>query len=240
MSRLLPLVRRYGPLLLLAAVVVWAIQSGLIRHLSLNELAARHAALTAYVAAHPVRSYLMLIAAEVAVTALPLPGSGLLTLTSGLLFGPWLGGLAACMAITTGSTIFFMIFRGALGDLLARRSGRRVGVLAERIRRNAFFYLLSLRLMPMAPLPLTNLASAMVRMRLRTFVTATLIGTAPGALVHAGLGSAMGALLDRGQRPVGDFWLQPQVLAPLAGLAVLSLAPLAYAAYRQRHRWAGR
>ena len=233
MDRALRLLRRFGPLLLVAAAVAWVLQRGLLRHVSLDELATHHATLAAYVAAHPWRSLALFVGADIAVTALSLPGSGVLSLAAGFLFGPWLGGAASLVGASIGSTIFFLVCRGAAGDVLARRFGPRVARLEERIRDNAFAYLLSLRLMPAVPLPLTNLAAGLFEAPFRAFVAATVIGMAPASLIFAGLGSALGSMFDHGQRPGADFFWQPQVLWPLVGLMVLALGPALYALLRR-------
>ncbi|MDB5431177.1 MAG: hypothetical protein JWP35_2293 [Caulobacter sp.] len=234
LPRALRLARRFGPLLLLAVGLVVVLASGLLRHVSLDSLAAHHATLAAYVAQYPVRSVALFMAIDIAITALWLPGSGVMTLAAGLLFGPWLGGGAALLGATIGSTCFFLVCRGALGDVLARRFGPRVAGLEARLRANAFAYLLSLRLMPVMPLPLTNLAAALFGARLGAFLPATLLGMIPASLIFAGLGSALAALFDRGGRPDPHFFWQPQVMLPLAGLTALALGPALFALMRRR------
>lgn len=240
MLRALPaslrLLRRFGPLLLLAAGLAAVLASGAWRHISFESLSTHHHELAVYAAGHPIRSLALFAAADIAITALWLPGSGVMTVAAGFLFGPWIGGLAALLAASTGSTVFFLVARGAAGDLLARRFGPRVAALEARIRGDAFAYLLSLRLAPVIPLPLTNLAAALFEAPLRAFLAATLIGMAPASFVFAGLGSALGRLFDAGLKPGQDFFWQPQVAIPLGGLMLLALAPAAWGFLHRRRR----
>ena len=236
MPRALRLLRRFGPLLLLAVALIATLTSGLLRHVSLDGLADHHAELAAYTAQYPWRSLALFAAIDIAITALWLPGSGVMTLAAGFLFGPWLGGLAALIAASIGSTIFFLVARGAAGDVLARRFGPKVAGLEARLRDNAFAYLLSLRLMPVMPLPLTNLAAALFEAPLRAFVGATLLGMAPACLIFAGLGAALGHLFDKGLKPSAGFFWEPQVALPLAGLMLLALGPALYGLLHRRLR----
>lgn len=236
MSPTLRFLRRFGPLLVLAAALGWALQSGLLGHLSLDELAARRRELTAFVAAHPMQALAAFVAAEFAVAMLGTPGSGVLTLAGGLFFGVWLGGAAALTGATAGSIVFFLVCRGAFGDVLARRAGPKVAKFEEGFRDNAFAYLLSLRLLPIAPMPLTNLAAALFEAPLRAFVAATAIGMIPMTLVIAGLGAGFGEAMARGERPSLKLAAEPHILLPLLGVTLLALLPAALALWRRRGR----
>ena len=103
-------------------------------------------------------------------------------------------------------------------------------------RRNAFSYLLTLRLIPIVPFWLVNLAPAFFGVPLTTFVVTTVLGIIPGTIVYVGVGNGLGATLDAGEDPDLGIILDPEILLPLLGLAVLSLLPLAYRHWRGRSR----
>ena len=105
---------------------------------------------------------------------------------------------------------------------------------AEEIKKDAFFYLLTLRLIPVMPFWLTNVAAGLIAIRVSTFAAATLIGIFPVAAIYAGVGSGLGSLFDSGQPLSLHAVITPKVLLPLAGLAVLSALPIVY------QRWRGR
>jgi uncharacterized membrane protein YdjX (TVP38/TMEM64 family) len=235
-GRLTAALRRFGPLLLVAAVVVAAFASGVTRHLSLHELRVHRAALAALVRAHPVASLCVYTGAYALLVALSLPVALIMTLTGGLLFGPWLGGLAAAIGCTTGATIVFLICRTAIGDLLKRRAGPTAARIEAGVRRDAFSYIVMLRLVPVAPFWLANLALSFIDIPLTTFATASLIGILPVSLIYAGLGSELNTLFAAGVRPDPHLILRPQILAPLIGLALLALAPVAIRRWRGRRR----
>jgi len=228
------LVRRYGPIALVLGLLTAAIASGAWRQLNLAELAAHRQALTGFVAAHPVLSVLAYVAVYVVIVVACIPGPGAMTTTGGFLFGTLVGGLAALTACTLGSAIVFLACRTAFGDWATQRAGPMVRRIEEGFARNAFSYLLTLRLIPVMPFFATNVAAGLARVRLRDLMAATLIGTSPACFVFAGLGSGLGAVFDRGGRIDASLFEEPRIMVPLAGLAALSALPIAWRLWRRR------
>jgi uncharacterized membrane protein YdjX (TVP38/TMEM64 family) len=225
--------RRFGPLALVALVVVLIFATGLGDHLSVHELRGRRILLLALVKAHPVLSLLAYLAVYTAAIGLSLPAALVLTLAGGLLFGPWVGGSAAAIGCTLGSTVIFLICRSAVGDALRGHAGSLIGRIEQGVRGDAFAYITALRLLPVAPLWLANLALGFVDIPLRTFVGATLLGILPLSLVYAGVGSGLNRLFASGQRLDAHAVLSAHILLPLIVLALLALAPVAVKQWRK-------
>ena len=151
---------------------------------------------------------------------------------------------------TIGATLIFLAARTALGEPLLRWAGPRANQLAQRFRADAFSYLLFLRLVPVFPFWLVNLAPAVVGVRLGTFVLATALGIIPGtfayALVGGGLDSVIAAqeaayraCLAAGRPDCRlDFAMSalvtPQLLAAFVALGVVALIPVAVRKWRAR------
>ena len=222
------LLRRFGPLFLVFAALVAAFASGLTRHLSLHELRARREALETVVHAHPVTSLALYFATYTTAVAVSLPAALILTLTGGLLFGAWIGGLAAALSCTLGAAVVFLICRTALGDTLRGRAGPTVMKIGGAVRRDAFSYILTLRLVPVMPFWLANLALGFIDIPLRTFVLASFLGILPVSLIYAGLGSGLDHMFRRHQHVDLNLMMHANILLPLIGLAVLSLAPVVW------------
>lgn len=220
------MIRRYLPLAAVLAAAIAVLATGLHRELSLDGLAARQAALAGLVAAQPLLTgggYVLLYAL---VVALSLPGGAVMTLAGGLLFGAWLGSGLAIVAATIGAIGVFLAARSALAAPLARRAGPLLDRIRPGLERDGFWYLMTLRLLPIAPFWLVNLAPALAGMRLAPFALATLIGIIPGTAVFASIGAGIGGVLAAGGRPDLSVVLSPQILLPLLGLAALSLLPV--------------
>ncbi|WP_160937071.1 TVP38/TMEM64 family protein [Teichococcus coralli] len=201
--------------------------------LSWQALAAHRATLAELIAAMPLRAGLAYVALYAAVVALSLPGASFLTLAGGILFGPWLGGGLAILAATTGACLLFLLVRAALAPGLARRAGPRLAALRKELEQDGFFYLLALRLLPLLPYWLVNLAPALAGMRLLPYATATLLGIIPGTLIYAGIGAGLDSTLAAGTPPDLAALASMRILLPLGGLALLSLGA---AAWRRRAR----
>lgn len=227
-------VRQYGLIAVVLSLLAAAVFSGAWRHLNLDELAAHRQALAAFVTAHPVLSVLAYVAIYVVIVVACIPGPGAMTTAGGFLFGTFVGGLAALTACTVGSAIVFLACRTAFGDWATQKAGPVVRRIEEGFARNAFSYLLTLRLIPMMPFFATNVAAGLARVRLRDLMAATLLGTSPVCFIFAGLGSGLGAVFDRGGRIDASLFEEPRIVLPLAGLAVLSALPIAWRLWTRR------
>ena len=225
---------RFAPAAVVVAALIALVWSGALKHLSLGELRASRHVLTAYVHAHPLLSLLAYVGVYIVAVTLSLPAALILTLSGGFLFGPWLGGVAAALGSTLGATAVFLISRLTVGDALERGVSSRVRALEEGIKQDAFFYLLTLRLIPITPFWLVNVAAGLLSIRLRTYVLATILGIFPASMIYAGIGSGLGRMFDRGVQPHLRSLITPELVLPLAGLGLLSILPILYHRFRAR------
>ena len=219
---------KLSPLLLLALATALIFAFDLHHALSFHNLASHRAQLLAWIAASPWiagASYLLLY---IAVVALSLPGGLLMTVSGGFLFGAALGGTLAVIGATIGATILFLIAKTSLGDLLLAKAGAGIKKMQQGFADDAFNYLLVLRLVPLFPFFLVNLAPAFLGVPLRTYLLATLIGIAPATYIFAMAGSGLGSVFDQGGSFSPASLLTPQMIAALSGLALLALLPVIY------------
>lgn len=179
---------------LLALVVVAFFALDAQRYLSLDVVKAHRDALLAFTNAHFILALGIAFVVYVLATAFSVPGGLVLSLTMGFLFGRWVGTVLVVIAATIGATLVFSAAR----YLFADAARRRMGSLGEKINagftENALNYLLFLRLVPLFPFFLVNLAPAFTTISLRTFVMGTLIGIIPGSFVFANLGQTLGRI----------------------------------------------
>ncbi|MAY68002.1 MAG: hypothetical protein CMM77_12855 [Rhodospirillaceae bacterium] len=120
----------------------------------------------------------------------------------------------------------FLAARYAIGDFLYKKAGPFVRRMEEGFRKNAFSYLMFLRLVPVFPFWLVNLVPAFLNVGAGAFVIATILGIAPATFVFASVGSGLGAVLDSGGTPDLTIVFEPHIMGPLLGLAVLALIPV--------------
>jgi uncharacterized membrane protein YdjX (TVP38/TMEM64 family) len=232
---------RLGVLAAFLALIAIAYASGLHRELSLETLVRNRARIDGFIAVHYFGSLVIFIGIYIATVALSIPAALLLTITGGILFGPVIGALAAITGATAGGAIVFMAAKTALGEHLLRRAGPLVGKLADGFRANAFSYLLFLRLAPIFPFWLVNLAPALFGVPVRTFIGATVLGIAPASFAFAFVGSGLDSAIAAQQTAykeclaaggichlnfdVADA-VTPQLLIALGALAIVSVLPV--------------
>lgn len=229
--------KRYLPLAVLVAVVIAVFASGAGKYLTLDALRQHEGELRAFVAANLVVALLVFIGVYAAATAVSLPGALILTLTGGFLFGPWIGGSATVVGATIGAILVFLIVRTSLGASLRERaeaSGGRLKAVIDGVAAGAFGYILTLRLIPVAPFWLVNVAAALANAPLRAYALATFIGIMPATFIYSWIGSGIGKVLDAGGKPDLGIIFQPYVFGPLLALGLLSLGTTIFQRLRAR------
>jgi uncharacterized membrane protein YdjX (TVP38/TMEM64 family) len=224
---------RWLPLALVVAAIAAAFYFRVDRYLTFETLASHREWLLGRVERRGPLASVVFIAAYAGAVGLSIPGATLLTVLGGFLFGPFWGTVYAVLGATIGATVIFLDARTALGDALRRRAGPFVRKLEDGFRRDAFYYLLFLRLVPVFPFWLVNLVPALLGVKLGTFVLATFFGIIPATAVYSGLGDGLGAIIDAGDMPDLGIVLEPRILLPLLALAVLALVPVALRHFRR-------
>ena len=152
--------------------------------------------------------------------ALSLPVASVLSLLAGFLFGSLMGTVIVVVVATLGAVVVFELTRKLFGEQLQKRYGSKLQKLTDEIERNGFNHLLFLRLIPLFPFFLVNIAPALSTMRLRTYALATFLGIIPGSFIYVNAGQSL-TMIDS----AGDV-LTPQVLISLILLGVVSLIPV--------------
>lgn len=225
--RLLPLA-----VLGLAAGLFFA--SGLHHYLSFDALKAHRGELTAWVDANQALAALAFMAIYAATVVFIPPSGTVLTVMGGFVFGSVLGTGYVVVGATVGATLLFLVARFALGDWLRAKAGSGIRRMREGFAENALSYLLVLRLVPLFPFWLVNIAPAFLGVRLGTYVIGTLVGIIPGTAVYAVFGAGLGSILDANQALTLAGVLTPQVVGALVGLGLLALVPVVYKKIKAR------
>ena len=246
--------KRLWPLLLLLAAMGLVFAMGWHRYLTLQELVERREALRASIAGQSLLAILAFMAIYAATVALSLPGAAVLTLAGGFLFGWFWGALASIAAATVGAIVIFLIARSALGEPLAARAGPWLSKLRQGFQEDAFSYLLFLRLVPIFPFWLVNLAPALLGVGLWTYATATVIGIVPGSFAYSIAGKGLDSLIVAQQaahqsclakmgsdaEELCPFVLEPRALltpglvAGFVALGLVALIPIAVKRIRRK------
>ena len=219
--------RRFAPLILIAAALTAFFAFDLDRYFSLDALRENRVALAAWVDAAPMRALVIFILLYAAAVAISFPGASILTVFGGFLFGLWPGVPAIVTAATLGALIIFLASRSALGDLLRKRAAGFVKQMEEGFRENELSYMFFLRLAPIFPFWGVNIGAGLLGVSVRNFIIGTFFGIIPGSFVYASIGNAAGAAFDAGEDvTLTGILTKPETLLPMVGLAILALIPV--------------
>ncbi|MBA5871961.1 MAG: TVP38/TMEM64 family protein [Nitrospira sp. CR2.1] len=192
------------------------------RYLSLDGLKSNRDHLLAFTDANYTLAVALFIIAYCIVVGLSLPGGAIMTLAGGFLFGSVWGTLYVNVGATVGATLAFLVARYLLRDWVERKFGSRLGAIQDGFARNAFSYLVTLRLIPLFPFFLVNMVSGLTRVSVGTYVAATSLGIIPGSFVFAYAGRQLGTINSLKEI------VSPNVLLAFTLLGLLALVPILY------------
>lgn len=192
------------------------------RYLSLDTLKENRDQLLLFTDTHYAVSAALFVLVYIVVTGLALPGAAILTLAGGFLFGSLLGTLFVNLGATTGAALAFLAARYLLRDWVEDKFGKWFEPVQQGFAKDAFSYLITLRLIPLFPFFVVNLVSGLTRMSVGSYVAATSLGIIPGSFVYAYAGRQLGTI--NSMKEVAS----PNVIAAFILLGVLALAPVLY------------
>ncbi len=161
------------------------------RYLSLEFFKSQQAAIDAYYRANPGTTMLIYFTIYIVVTALSLPGAAIMTLVGGAIFGLLWGTVIVSFASSIGATLAFLVARFLLRDTVQQRFGRNLATLNRGVEREGGFYLFTLRLVPVFPFFMINLAMALTPLKTLTFYWISQLGMLPGTLVYVNAGTQL-------------------------------------------------
>jgi uncharacterized membrane protein YdjX (TVP38/TMEM64 family) len=236
--------KRWTPLVVLAALIALAYAFGLHRYFTFGTLIENRVALQTLVDQNFFSSVLAYTLIYITVVALSLPAAGLLSIVGGFIFGWQVSAPVTVIAATIGAVIVFQVVKTSLGSAIAERAGPFVTKLSNGFAEDAFNYLLFLRLVPAFPFFAVNAVAGLARVDIKTFIFATLIGIIPGSFAFAWLGrgldsiiQAQGAAHDACVAAKGaaecpiefspSALVTPQLLIAFAVLGIVALIPVA-------------
>ncbi|WP_224406705.1 TVP38/TMEM64 family protein [Afifella sp. IM 167] len=222
---------RWMPVVLVLVLLAAFYAFGGHRYLSLDAIAEQKEALQDLVMQRLVLAAGLYVLAYIALVAVSFPGASIVTIAGGLMFGWMLGGALSAVGATIGACIIFMIARTSFGEVLQKKAGRRLKRLREGFQEDAFSYLLFLRLAPIFPFWVINLAPALFGMRLAPYALATFLGILPGTFAYSYFGDGLGTALDE-EGPL----ISGQLLLGFALLGLAALLPIVLKRWRRAAR----
>ncbi len=172
---------------LLVAFFIFDLQ----QYLTLDALKSKQAAIESYRTTNPRLTIVIYGLVYIAVTGLSLPGATVLTLAGGAVFGLFWGTVIVSFASTIGATLAFLAARFLFRDAVKSRFGARWREIDEGVNREGAFYLFTLRLIPLFPFFIINLAMGLTALSTRTFYWVSQVGMLAGTIVYVNAGTQL-------------------------------------------------
>lgn len=215
------------PVYLIAAVMLGAWQLGAFQYLSLDTLREQQDVLKGFVSENLILAVAIFIAVYAAATLFMLPGALWLTIAGGFLFGLVGGSLVTIAGATLGASMLFFAAKTSIGSALRQRAGPFMARMEAGFNESPFSYMFALRLIPVVPFPVANIAPALLGAKYREYVITTALGIVPGVVAYTWIGHSVGASLDP-DATQDLFGVVANFIPAFAALGVVALIPVAY------------
>ena len=212
------------------AVIIILVASGAADFLSLDALKARQNELADLVDERPILALVVFFIVYVAVAALSIPGAAVMTLAGGAIFGLWLGVVIVSFASVTGATLALLGSRYLFRDWVKERFGQKLDAVDRGLDRDGLLYLLAIRLNPVFPFFLVNLAMGLTRIPTLKFALVSQLGMLPATFVYVNAGTQIARL-----ESLSDI-ATPQLIGSLVLLSLLPVFGKLAADFLRRQR----
>jgi uncharacterized membrane protein YdjX (TVP38/TMEM64 family) len=200
-------------LLLLAALlcIIW-----LSMDVSLQDMLAAQRELAMHFMDNPTLATLVYFGVFVLLTALCLPGAGVLMLVCGGCMNFGLCMIVSTAASALGALLTMLFARHYFRESVETRFTSKLRDINNGIEKNEVAYLLSLRLAPIIPFVAFNLLAGLTRVKPWTFLWTSFFGMLPGTMLYVNAGNEL-AKVNRLEELIS--------LEVVVSLAALALVP---------------
>ena len=228
-------VSRLAILIVFASILVIFFLSGMRDYLTFETIKENRDSLERLVSANYLISVTGFMILYILAVSFSIPGAVWLTISAGFVFGVVPATIYSVFAATIGATVIFLLTRYLFAGAVSAFAGEAINRMREGFVRNALSYMLVLRLIPLFPFFIVNVVPAGLGVPVRIYMLGTFLGIIPGTFVYALAGDGVGQIISEGGMvDPGSALLEPRVLGPLIGLAVLTMIPVVYKRYRNK------
>ena len=163
-------------------------------YLSLSYLSSQQDVLTEFYLENKFIAIGLYLSIYTLLTAFSIPGSSIMTLTGGAVFGLILGTALASLASTIGATIAFLISRFIARDYIQNKFTKQVDIVNKCVEEDGGLCLFSARVIPAFPFFIVNLLMGLTSIRTFTFFWVSQLGMLPTTFVYVNAGTELGKL----------------------------------------------
>ena len=185
-----PIWIKLWPIYIILAGLAFAISQGWHSQLSPAALGENAVYLNNLVQENFLLVFLAFIAIYILATAFMVPASAL-TIGGGFLFGAAIGAPATVVGATIGACVLFVAAKSSIGEALKSVAGPFVGKMEAGFNESPLSYLFTLRLIPLFPFAVVNIAPAILGAKFRDYFISTALGIIPGTVAYSLIGAGL-------------------------------------------------
>ena len=226
-------IKKFIPLIIILGLMGLAYFTGLGEYLSFESLKEHRSRLKDLVNEYPSTAPILYMIVYAISTALSIPGGLFLSIFGGFLFPQPYSTIYVVTGATIGAICIFLAASTALGGVMREKAGGMLDKMRAGFQENGWSYLLFLRLVPIFPFWLVNIAPAFFGVSLQTFAWTTFVGIIPGAFVFTQAGTGLGAILDAGNELSIDAIFNNDIKIALVALGIFALLPVVIKKFRK-------
>ena len=149
------------------------------------------------------------------------PMASLLSMTSGFLFGTWIGGLIAIVGGTLGAFGIFIIAKYFFSDFIKKNILNKYSYIENYFKKNDLELMLLIRIIPAVPFFAQNLILAGLGASNKKFFYTTLLGLAPWSFIFGSIGQGLEEIFVNQTEISFSLVAQPEYLIPIGAIASL-------------------
>jgi uncharacterized membrane protein YdjX (TVP38/TMEM64 family) len=149
------------------------------------------------------------------------PMASLLSMTSGFLFGTWVGGLIAIVGGTLGAFGIFGIAKYFFSDFVKKNILNKYSFIENYFKRNDLELMILIRIIPAVPFFAQNLILAGLGADNKKFFYTTLLGLAPWSFIFCSVGQGLEEIFVNQTDISFSLIAQPEYLIPIGTIALL-------------------
>ena len=202
-------------------------------YFSIDVLNKNRLELTEFVKLNAYLSMFLFFIAYFIIVIFSVPCATFMTMAGGFLFGWFTGGVIAVFAATAGATCLFVFSRSLNIYFLENKAKPFLDKLQSGFQKNAFNYLLFLRIIPLFPFWLVNIAPAFLGMSTIAYIFATFFGIIPGTFIFALVGNGLTDIFRSGEQNHLVSIFEVKYLLLLFCIASLTIFPVIYRKYKK-------
>lgn len=218
-----PIWIKLWPIYIILAGLGFAISQGWHQQLSPTSLGENAVYLNTLVQENFLLVLLAFIGVYILATAFMVPASAL-TIGGGFLFGAAIGAPATVVGATIGACVLFVAAKSSIGEALKSVAGPFVGKMEAGFNESPLSYLFTLRLIPLFPFAVVNIAPAILGAKFRDYFISTALGIIPGTVAYSLIGAGLQKTLLKAAEAGESI-----DVGSLVGAAAASFAPAFFA-----------